>query len=267
MSNPDYHSQEITASEVKDALDSFGCCVLRSILPEQIIHDIQAVAQKQYAQMEQRFAEGSMSDEEYRHCYQYGIVRPFEDALVTQSNQLVSALMLSIVQKGLLKSILQAHFGSDVHLLIPSSHMRKVKAGRGVPFHQDSSVMRLHTTRVLNCWFPLDKAGEESPTMEVFPTAVQRILPTGDRCATKIYSHLEIIASALDEMVSVVDAWSPTLYPGDVLLLDSYTIHRTHQTSRMTEARTDFELRFAAQQTIAHRDDIAQQKVEWYDGR
>ncbi len=255
---PDFHSTEVNASEIKSAIDVYGCCVLRGLVPTRIIEQILEEVQIQYNEMDERFRSGTMSEYEHRHCFRYGIVRPFEQDIRLESGQYLSDVMINIVAETILKDLLQHHFGSEVHLIIPSSHTRRVIPGNGVPYHQDSSVMRLHSTRILNCWFPLDKAGEDSPTLEVFPVAQRSLLAKGLDSKTGLYSHLEITRETITNHLPDTKEWTPTMYPGDVLLLDSYTVHRTHEHPDMKQSRRDFEMRFAAKESICHREDIGQ---------
>ena len=259
---PDFVCADVTVDIVKSSLDRYGCCVLRQCVSLNVIHSIRDVVLQCYADMDQRFQNGVMSEEEHRHCYRYGIVRPFEEELRIENGQLMRLVMLNIVQDTLLKSLLIEHFGNNVNLLIPSSHVRRVKPGSGVPYHQDSSVMKLHRTRILNCWFPLDPAGGDSPTMEVIPVGMKHLLEMGNGPKEGLYSHLQIAHTTLDEHIAAVQSWSPTLLPGDVLLLDSYTVHRTHQTPMMSKQRCDFEMRFAARESIESRQDITQVEVD-----
>ena len=121
--------------------------------------------------------------------------------------------------------------------------------------------MKLHQTRILNCWFPLDPAGGESPTMEVIPVGLKHLLEMGMDSKKSLYSHLQIAQQTVHEHLTEVETWTPMMFPGDVLLLDSYTVHRTHQTETMSRERCDFEMRFAARESIEKREDIKQMQV------
>lgn len=259
---PDFAVTEATVDSVKEALDRYGCCVLRQCVSLEVVRSIREVVQQCYADMDERFQNGTMSEEEHRHCYRYGIVRPFEEDLLTADGNLMRTVMLNIVQDTLLKPLLVQHFGTEVNLLIPSSHVRRVKPGSGVPYHQDSSVMKLHQTRILNCWFPLDPAGGDSPTMEVIPVGLKHLLEMGVNSEKGLYSHLQIAQQTVNESLTDVQTWTPMMFPGDVLLLDSYTVHRTHQTETMSRERCDFEMRFAARESIETREDIKQMQVD-----
>ena len=260
--NPDFQHDEATVHGLKSALDRYGCCVVRNFVPLSKIDSIQRATEKVYQEMDQRMSSNTMSDSEFRHCYRYGIVRPFEVAIDLSDGMKMDEAMLGIVYSSMLKLLLIEHFGPEINLLVPSSHVRRIKPGTGVPFHQDSSVMKLHSTRILNCWFPLDKAGGDSPTLEVVPIGLKELLPMGDGTGDGLYSHLQISENTLDATNKLSQSWMPTMMPGDVLLLDSYTVHRTHQTAEMTTSRRDFELRFASRQSIESRTDIPQQRLE-----
>ena len=75
----------------------------------------------------------------------------------------MSDVMINCISKTMLKDVYCQFFGEEqLNMLVPSSHVRRVRPEGAVPFHQDSSVMKLHSTQILNSWFPLILRGRGS---------------------------------------------------------------------------------------------------------
>ena len=78
MSLPDFVADETTVQKVVHALRTNGCCAIRSLIPTTLLDGIRKRVEEEYAVMDENYNNGNMTEEEYRHCYRYGILRPFE---------------------------------------------------------------------------------------------------------------------------------------------------------------------------------------------
>lgn len=264
MGMPDFQAKDVTADEVVEALQRHGCCALRSIVPLQWLDLIRQRVEVEYENMDDLFEQGKMTEEAYRHCYRYGILRPFENDYQLQDGQWMSHVMLNCISQTLLKDVYCRFFDdSELNMLIPSSHVRRVRPEGAVPFHQDSSVMRLNQTVIVNSWFPLDIAGTTAPSIEAYPQAQTSCWPCGENRDGSLYGHLQISETQIAQNIPDVPLWSPILYPGDVFLLQSYTVHRTHIRDDMRDSRRDFELRFARRSVLETRTDINQKPINF----
>ena len=99
--------------------------------------------------------------------------------------------------------------------------------------------------------------------MKHIPKHKSHAWPCGEnRDEIELYSHLQISEEQINQRLDGVELWSPVLYPGDVFLLHSYTVHRTHIREEMTGSRRDFELRFARRSILESRTDINQRPID-----
>ena len=119
------------------------------------------------------------------------------------------------------------------------------------PFHQDPSFVKHRS--FLIAWIPLDSCGENAPGLEVVPRALDRLLPVvgagGSSASNPNYAHIEITQQTLAAEVDGMGergGWRPVFAPGDVALLDQYTVHRTHVTTAMDRTRLTLVLRYVA---------------------
>ena len=264
MQVPDFQVNDVTVDDVVQALQKHGCCAIRSIIPLPWLDLIRQRVEIEYRNMDHLFEQGSMTEEAYRHCYRYGILRPFEQDYELDNGQWMSQVMLDCISQTCLKDVYRTFFeDSELNMLIPSSHVRRVRPEGAVPFHQDSSVMRLNNTVIVNSWFPLDIAGTTAPSIEAYPQAQKNCWPCGENKDGSLYSHLQISEEQIEKNIPNVALWSPVLYPGDVFLLQSYTVHRTHIRDDMRDSRRDFELRFARRAVLGMRSDINQKPIDF----
>jgi hypothetical protein len=264
MSKPDFLASETSVDEIVQALRIHGCCAIRSLVPIEWLDAIRERVELEYSHMDDLHKSGNMTEEDYRHCYRYGILRPFEQDYKLKDDLSMSEVMLNCMTKTMLKDIYCSFLREDeLNMLVPSSHVRRVRPEGAVPFHQDSSVMRLNNTEIVNSWFPLDVAGLQAPSIEAYPQAQSSCWPCGENRDGTLYSHLQISEEQIKERLPNVELWSPVLYPGDVFLLHSYTVHRTHIREEMTGSRRDFELRFARRSILESRTDINQRPIDF----
>ena len=107
---PDFHANDVTVEDVVQALHNNGCCALRSIIPLSWLDLIRKRVEIEYTKMDELFERGTMTEEEYRHCYRYGILRPFEDDYELENGQWMSEVMLDCVSQTLLKDVYRTFF-------------------------------------------------------------------------------------------------------------------------------------------------------------
>ena len=80
----------------------------------------------------------------------------------------------------------------------------------------------------------MDVAGVEAPSIEAYPKAQSHRWPCGENKDGKIVATFQISKEQISQRLDGVKLWSPVLYPGDAVLLHSYTVHRTHIREEMT---------------------------------
>jgi hypothetical protein len=257
---PEIKAEDFQIGRALEFLSQAGCCVVRQVVPPAELKHFFEQASRLYEEQDRLHALGELGDEIYRHCYRYGILRPFEESHQLPSGMGMDKFMLGCILETELRGLLARYLGEDLSMLVPSTHIRRQSPSqeqRPVPYHQDSSVMRLTDVTILNFWFPLETAGIDAPAVEIIPKAMDKLLPHGEIADPDIlYSNLEISESRVREQLGTYSPWAPVMFPGDVLILQSRTVHRTHMTSEMTKGRMDFELRFCSRDQLAGRDDI-----------
>lgn len=90
-------------------------------------------------------------------------------------------------------------------------------------WHQDGAFLGAGM-RTVNLWVALSACGDDAPGMEIVPTRLRTLLPTGTPGASFDWSVAPDVAGAVTAAApSVV----PTFGPGDAALFDELLLHRT----------------------------------------
>jgi Phytanoyl-CoA dioxygenase (PhyH) len=106
-----------------------------------------------------------------------------------------------------------------------------------VPWHIDADAARVDRPEAINVWLPLDAVGVELPSLEMVVGSHDKMrrlpLLTGERR----YRDDAFAASAGTKIV-------PQLDPGDAIIFDHFTLHRTQPQLGEIFERTSCEFRF-----------------------
>jgi hypothetical protein len=106
-----------------------------------------------------------------------------------------------------------------------------------VPWHIDADAARVDRPEAINVWLPLDPVGAGLPSLEMVVGSHDKMrqlpLLTGERR----YRDDAFAASAGTKIV-------PQLDPGDAIIFDHFTLHRTQQQFSGIFERTSCEFRF-----------------------
>jgi hypothetical protein len=100
----------------------------------------------------------------------------------------------------------------------------------------------------INMWLPLNSVGSEAPSLEFVPAShlVMRDVPVLD--GGERYRSDDWVRSTVPGRT-----WTPTAVPGDAILFDQFTLHRTQIADFADPSRSSCELRFVVPLTIPRR--------------
>jgi hypothetical protein len=111
-----------------------------------------------------------------------------------------------------------------------------------LPFHQDARTGYWeHPT--IAVWTALTPCGEHAPGLEVVPLRLRSFFPVCLYGGTDRPDYQYYPASAWDDLLPPWATVAPRLDPGDMLLFDTYVLHRTQRLPGETGRRVDFDLR------------------------
>jgi hypothetical protein len=118
---------------------------------------------------------------------------------------------------------------------------RHRSAQKYLPWHIDADAAGIinATDYCINTWLPLDPVGDVLPSLELIlgSNKTMRDVPSMEG-AEKARSDEWVKANVGGE------SWIPHAVPGDAILFDHWTLHRTQRIERENAARTSCEFRF-----------------------
>jgi len=141
---------------------------------------------------------------------------------------------------GRIEAQVQRTFGPDWRFFAKRSYFRRhMGMIRKVPWHVDADAAAIFQVagEAINVWMPLDRVGTDLPSLEVVPHSndVMRKIPM--LAGKERYRD--------DDFVGTIGkAAAPQLEPGDALVFDQFTLHRTQNVGAKDIVRTACEFRF-----------------------
>lgn len=243
MTLPDFTTWPAPAV-LQTALKTQGCFLLRDCLPQALLRAAKTELEQRYAQADQDWQAGRMSEAAYHKLFQYGHL-PEEGAYrpLAQAPFLDGDLYTTLLGLPVLLDFLQTFWGETVFLIDKNSLPRRQHPfwpERQIPFHQDAEF--LGGRPALNFWIPLDPCGRHAPGLELWLVPQQRVWFEGALDPlTPLYQQRDI--SALMQLASREQFWRPELELGDLLVFDAHLFHRTWLSESMFEPRYSLEIR------------------------
>jgi hypothetical protein len=155
------------------------------------------------------------------------------------------------VSKSSAARVVRSYLGEDrLFFISPSCQLRKLDPDKSgdqyIGFHQDMGFMRA-PFKIVNMWTPLQEVGRNCPSLELVKTRLNSILSDEEKYALRFEPGNygckdEIIESEFQSKI-----WSPILCPGDQIVFDLMTLHRTAVKKCTFEVpRLSIELRLCA---------------------
>lgn len=115
-----------------------------------------------------------------------------------------------------------------------------------LPYHQDLDPTK--DAHMMNTWVPLDRCGDVAPGLEAINVKVEELRPeiflseTRDKVGEdKWHRHNDFVTGKYGNY----SLTRPIFEPGDGLLFDHFTMHRTYTDDGMTKGRMSVEFRAA----------------------
>ena len=153
-------------------------------------------------------------------------------------------MIVGLVVRSLLPQVYQSFYESVplcsyAHCAV--RYQRSDLAHKSYAFHQDGSYhSRTSRDHVgLTTWIPLCDCGRDAPGLELYPRALDEVLPVPDGVESP---HLFCDAQTVLERFGN-QLWAPEFAAGDVLVFTHFVLHRTHLVPGMTRERQSADFR------------------------
>lgn len=230
------------------ALRQSGCILIRSLFNPTLIGSYLRRAERVFALRQAEYTAGTLP-QGYHKNYDYGRMTYLSLRELDLPHE-VPFRFVDLVAKSLLIPFLRSYYGSTVWWNQLESNMRLQHPGLPelqIPFHQDGPFLRMPEYPQLNCWLPLGAAGQDAPGLEVAPIGLSElwpVIPAEAEAENPLYASYALkTEKVLAAVGSPERLWHPVVWPGDVLIMDSYVLHRTYATAEMQKPRYSVELR------------------------
>lgn len=110
-----------------------------------------------------------------------------------------------------------------------------------LPWHIDADAAGIinATDYCINTWLPLDPVGEALPSLELIPGSNKRMRYIPSQDGSEKSRSADWVKSNIGG-----ESWIPRAAPGDAILFDHWTLHRTQRMDQENAVRTSCEFRF-----------------------
>lgn len=245
---PEFSIKEMNHLDFLEAMDTRGCCLIRGAIPTGHIEAALERVKAAYAVRDEEYKQGTLPEELKNRMYFSGHIPPsdFGDEKTKGPEWLLNQ---SILQSKKLLGFLTAFHRSNSFSFILNNcqvrrHLNESGPNRLVPFHQDASFLRSEF-RIINCWFPLVPSGKDAPGLELVAYPIREIFtpPKAGSPSADAYEQLELDEETIRQRYDGKFFWHPEMQPGDAMVFDNFTLHRTYYREGMNKDRYSMEIR------------------------
>lgn len=220
---PEIAASELDAEILWRALHHHGALLVRGLFPPDVVAEVRA-------DLERLIEVTEASDRAALYPTPPGI----HNLEVPDSPAVLERLLARVHGLGI-EAVLREYFGS--RLVCVAERVRLHRDKGALPWHQDAAFFQgIHGG--INTWVSLTEGGGDQPGLEVVPVRLEHVVGAENgKYPTLAYGSDSISDEAIVELGAGVPPAAPRFGPGDALLFDDLTLHRTHVTGAMDEIR------------------------------
>jgi len=248
---------DLDLQALRDGLASGGCLLVPGLIPPERVASLVAGIDRSLAAFDATVEKRAAPDDRtwYRPfepaegvaAYRVGgrrkWVRAAGGVWTADSPRMLFELVETLHAVGL-APLIEAFLGERPAMSVNKCTLRRVPVDSSGEWHQDGAFLG-EQVRSLNVWMALSHCGVDAPTMDVVPRRFEHVVPTGtDTPFDWAVGPTQVEAAAGDAGVL-----RPSFAPGDVLLFDHLSLHRTSAEPTMTSERHAIESWFFAPST------------------
>ncbi len=240
-------SSGFNADVAVEVLRDSSICVLRQALPVEFVDLMREACRFTFAEYDRDLptrqhpvGPAATPPVEPVHCYRLSELQLYS---APNSPDYGSAIMQHIANH-MIGDVLRRYFATTEILVVPQMVVvRRQLPGvvhARLPFHQD--VTNYQRAEFLNVWIPFETAGERSAGLELLPVALSEQLAVTNR-GDSFHPAVEIEEAEVYDRFGRDALVRPVLDPGDVLIFNQHTVHRTFMPDGADLTRSSIEVR------------------------
>jgi ectoine hydroxylase-related dioxygenase (phytanoyl-CoA dioxygenase family) len=261
-------------NSVKSVYLDHGCAVIRDVFESTKMSKLQTETENYFHYLERLIKQNApeiernpgLAEMVKRGTINIGLL---SDHIYDDASELLKT-MARFSKDSVLTEILSSIFDAPPILLSNFSTMRfkdPMKENSFLPFHQDATPEgpSVAMPTVVTCFTPLCQTGKDRPGIELLPIFLDRLIKLADDPKTQ-FEALELNEKNFEkDWKSQLIA--PELNPGDIVLFNGLTVHRSQPAPRSWKPRASFDLRFVSVKNVPTKYhghtgiDINKQKV------
>ena len=240
---PEIDASEVTTDLIASGIQHHGCLIVRGLIPPDTAARLAGEVDRSF-EAHDAASSGQLPPEmegwffpfEPGEGYEYTtfermLMREGSGVLAADAPMAVFAVTEAFDAIGL-RPLLEAYLGEPPVVSVKKFTLRRAPADAMTEWHQDGSFLGA-STRTVNVWLALSDCGVDAPSMDIFGRRFEGIVPTGGPDAMFHWSVGPSDAAAL----GTHDVVRPVFAPGDAVLFDQLTLHRTGVSPGMTRPR------------------------------
>jgi hypothetical protein len=236
---PEVAPDELTASLLRAGILKGGCLLVRGLVPaEEAAHLADEIEQTFQARESFRASQSAppgyyeeISPEPPFDFKARGWVGDSGGVAAVDSPRMTFDMLETFERAGL-RRVIGEYLGEDPVISFQKCTLRKAEPTSGGEWHQDGAF--LSNPRALNVWLSLSHCGDTAPGMDLVPSRLEEIAPTGTDGALFDWSVSQAVAEQLAGDAGIM---RPIFEPGDVLFFDDLFLHKTAADPRMPNPR------------------------------
>lgn len=254
---PEIGAADLDGAALTSALQHHGSLIVRGLLARSVAETLATEVQRAFDAAE-AFAAGAPVAEtspwyvpfEPAEGYDFGAVERqffrFGAVLAVESPRALFLVIEALRAAGL-DRVIAEHLGEAPALSAKKTSLRRARPDAATEWHQDGAFLG-DGTRTVNTWTALSPCGIDAPSVDVFARPFDDLVVTETGDARYDWSVGVKQAEALESD----DIVRPVFEPGDAIMFNQLTLHRTGVSPSMTEDRYALESWFFAPSTYPY---------------
>jgi hypothetical protein len=238
---PEVGPTELSPELVRAAILRHGCLLVRGLIDTEEAEHLRDEMDRAFAAREEGdnssgYFEWFVPDPRYDLGEPTAGWKSHPEALSVADSPRLAAELFDIYEGAAFVRLVSEYLGEHPVVAAKKSTLRRIKPHPDqLPvslWHQDGAFMG--EVRTLDLWLSLSRCGDVAPGLDVVPTRIDHILPTGTEGALFNWSVSHTVA---EEAAGAHGISRPIFEPGDALLMDELTVHATALTPEMSKTR------------------------------
>jgi hypothetical protein len=251
---PEIAAAALTAGAVRNGILRHGSVLVRGLVPPQRVARLRHAIDCAFAAYDATAAGRASADmaewfDPVEDVPDGGLVRSWgrtgQGVFAADSPRGLFEFLETVREIGL-DALIADYLGEHPALSVEKTTLRLVDTATQHPeWHQDGAFLG-EGVRTVNAWFALSRCGRDAPGLDVIPRRLERVFATGTAGAAETFFDWVVSAETIARELPGVQVWRPEFQPGDVLLIDHLTLHRTANSPAMPNVRYAIESWFFA---------------------